>query len=139
MMQIYHQKKLTTLTRMDLQQNRNLVELIESKLRGDHRAKERWLEEWGVDNTTDQGKIIEEFKNFHFSVKENLALLDLKMGASDSEIVGKLSWAVLELLRLQKEKTPAIIYKHEGKDYEFLRFFRRLGVIILKGGVRRGK
>lgn len=113
-----------------LQKNENTVELIEDLLKGDSRAKKRWLEVWNAeDNDIAMERTIEEYKNTLQSLKE---ILKVSIGSSNEELIGKAQGLLQTITDLQEAGVQKTIYKSEGK--EFTRLFKvgNITVIIEK-------
>lgn len=104
----------------DLQQNRNLLDLIEGKLHGDHRAKERWLSEWGISQTdTKWEEIAKSYQDTFQRLKE---IYGLTPADNTEEVLGFAIRSVERIKELEKQQEPKTIYKYEGKDFEVYRF-----------------
>ncbi len=120
-----------------LQENKGLLYIIQSILEGDTKAREYWFKEWGIDSKDmDWRETAESYKQAYNDLK---SILGLAENVDTQEVAGKVR-GLLELIKeLQEEQKPRIIYKYEGKDYEFGIRFWNLIIAIEKGGGNSGK
>ena len=101
-----------------LQENKNTVELIEDRLNGDSRAKERWLAAWEIETeSVDHKETIDNYKTAFSRLRELLSKEGVRPGDDIATALGAVSGLVDEIVQLRQEKTPETIYRYEDKDY----------------------
>lgn len=106
-----------------LQENKNRVEMIEDRLRGDTRAKNKWLGEWGIDRDLSFKTLAESYRLTFEDIK---AMLHLGPADNTEEVVAKIQ----KLIDSQKQQE--IIYKVEGVDFTSVIKFSIYRIIIEK-------
>jgi hypothetical protein len=116
-----------------IQENKNIIQITESILDSDSKAKKRWLEKWGIEIDTNKDFQIEQYKSFVYKLKETARKVGINQGADFAQLLSKFEWVVTEYLRLKKEKEPKKIYKLKDRDYSLLFKIWELAVII-EGG-----
>lgn len=113
-----------------LQEHKNTVEVIEDRLRGDERAKKKWLGEWKVDTSMiDYQKAVEQYKSSYDELK---MLLGLRPGDNTEDVLGAISGLQDKVKQLEKATQQQTIYKFEGKDYEKILKINNLIIILEK-------
>ncbi len=87
-----------------LQENKNILEIIDSIMRGDDAVKERWSRIWGVSEQPETPN--ENFKTVVDDVKLIANPLGATQGMDSAELKTMLSNAVTELVKLREKEMP---------------------------------
>lgn len=117
-----------------LQEHKNTVELIGDRLRGDGRAKAKWIAEWQVQEADDidYKTAAEQYKSSYDELK---AILGLPLGDNTEDVLGAISGLQDKVKALEKANIAQTIYKYEGKDYEKVIKISNLIIILEKAVV----
>lgn len=108
----------------DLQMSKNAVEYLEGWLKGDPRARNKWLEEWGIDQTqTKWFKVAEDYKQANEDLK---VVLGMPLDADTQEISGRVQGILESNLELEKLQKPKTIYKYHSEDFAGITFWGML-------------
>lgn len=117
-----------------LQEHKNTVEVIEDRLRGDGRARTKWIAEWKVQEADDidYKTAAEQYKSSYDELK---VLLRLPLGDNTEDVLGAISGLQERVKQLEKANVAQTIYKFEGKDYEKVIKISNLIIILEKAVV----